>query len=167
MSSFSERLLGVHRELDELFLLHGECLLLGELRLGRSLLVAYRELLLLHLEHEEAQLLPRYAELGPRPRFPVVLYRGQHEKIRGMVDALVAAVALLDGSGRPVRRAILALFDRQTTFKHLLEHHDGAERDGLFAALDEAGLEPLADCVDAWWARRRAFDELVERARAL
>lgn len=167
VKSRSERLLGVHRELDELFVLHGEALLERELELAQALLLAYRALLFMHLEHEEAQLLPLYAELGPRARFPLVLYRGQHEKIRGMLDALVTATAALEGDSRAVRRAILALFDRHTTFKHLLEHHDGAERDGLFAALDEGAPASLDDGVDAWWARRRTYDELVARAGRL
>jgi hypothetical protein len=165
--TLSERLLAVHRELDELFLLHGECLLEGELELARAVLDGYRELLFLHLGHEEAQLLPRYAELGPLPRYPLVLYRGQHEKIRGMVDALVAGTAALSGEGQALRRSILALFERQTTFKHLLEHHDGAEREGLFARLDAVPSAELDDGADAWWQRRRDFDEVVLRARAL
>lgn len=165
--SLSERLLRVHRELDDLFLLHAECLLEHELELAREVLAGYRALLLLHLEHEESELLPRYAELGPLPRYPLVLYRGQHEKIRGMLDALVAGTSALNGEGPSLRRAILALFDRQTTFKHLLEHHDGAEREGLFARLAAASSAELERGVDAWWERRRAYDEIVGRARAL
>lgn len=167
MSSVSERLLGIHRELDELFALQGEALLERDLELAGALLRAYQELLLLHLEHEERELLPRYAALGPAPRYPVVLYTGQHAKLRGMLDDLSARVEALAGDGRPLRRAILALFDRQTTFKHLLEHHDGAEREGLFATLDAASAEPCDDGVEAWWARRRTYDELVERCRRL
>jgi len=167
VQSRSERLIGVHRELDELFLLHAECLLERELELARALLTGYRELLLLHLEHEEERLLPRYAELGPAPRFPVVLYRGQHEKIRGMLAALVAGTAAIQGDAASVRRAIFALFDRQTTFKHLLEHHDGAEREGLFATLAAIPPDELDDGVDAWWEQRRTYDALVARARAL
>lgn len=166
MTSRSERLLAVHRELDELFLLHAECLLDLELELAIELLGAYRELLFLHMRHEETVLLPRYAALGPLPRFPLVLYTGQHEKLRGMTDALVARTASLGGDPRAVRRAVLELFDRHATFKHLLEHHDGAERQGLFAALDAAPGE-LDDGTDAWWAERRAYDALAERARAL
>ena len=157
----------MHRELDELFLLHAECLLERELELAHSLLLAYRELLVLHLVQEEELFLPKYAELGPRPRFPLVLYTGQHEKIRGMVDALVAATGALGGDARVVRRGVLALFERHATFKHLLEHHDGAEQQGLFAALDTLPEGSLADVSVEWWHRRRAHDELVARAVAL
>lgn len=157
----------MHRELDELFLLHAECLLERELDLAHALLLAYRELLILHLEQEERILLPKYAELGPLPRFPLVLYTGQHEKIRGMVDALVSRTAALGGDPRTLRRAVLALFERHATFKHLLEHHDGAEQQGLFVALDTLAEGSLADVTAEWWNRRQAHDGLVARALAL
>jgi len=164
VASPSERLVAVHRELDELFLLHAECLLERQLELATELLGAYRELLFLHMEHEEKVLLPLYTRLGPLPRFPLVLYTGQHEKIRGMVDALVARTGRLGGDARAVRRGVLELFDRHATYKHLLEHHDGAERQGLFAALDAAPSEAFDDGTEAWWVARRAHDALVERA---
>jgi hypothetical protein len=165
--SVSERLVAVHRELDDLFVLHGESLLERELELARELFAAYRTLLFMHMEHEERVLLPRYAELGALPRFPLVLYTGQHEKIRSLADALERRTALIEGDRSGVRRSVLELFDRHATFKHLLEHHDGAERQGLFAQLDLAEREPFDDGADAWWERRRGFDALVERARKL
>ncbi len=166
------RLLEIHRELDEVFLLHAECLLQGEHGLGLAVLKGYRELLLLHMEHEERQLLPLYVTVGVAPRFPVVLYGGQHEKLRGMLDALVVRVAALEGRGRAVRRAVLGIFDQETTFKHLSEHHDAAERDGLFARLDLAvdaeRTEALVSrCWDEWWARRGALQGPILEAQAL
>src|SRR5690348_2396322 len=119
------------------------------------------------MEHEESRLLPRYERVGPAPRYPLVLYTGQHEKLRGMLEALVRRTAALGGDAPAVRRGILALFDAHTTFKHLLEHHDGAERDGLFATLDAAELGAPDDGADEWWARRRELDSVVARARAL
>ncbi|HEX5099917.1 MAG TPA: hypothetical protein VFV94_10475 [Polyangiaceae bacterium] len=165
--SLSERLVAIHRELDELFLLHAECLLERELDLANELLGAYRELLYLHMQHEEDVLLPRYSVLGPLPRFPLVLYTGQHEKLRGMLDVLVTRTKCLGGEARSVRRAVLDLFERHATFKHLLEHHDGAERQGLFAALDAAPSDEIDDGSEAWWDRRHAHEALAERARAI
>jgi hypothetical protein len=165
-------LLEVHRELDELFLVHGECLLAGELALARDVLSAYQGLLLLHMQHEETNLLPLYAQVGEVPRFPLVLYTGQHQKLRGMLAEIITRLRELSGDARAVRRGILAVFDRETTFKHLSEHHDGAERDGLFAGLD-ARLDPdrassVAErCWHEWWAERAKYQALVERALAL
>lgn len=166
------RLLEIHRELDDIFLLHGECLLQGELALAREALGAYRELLLLHMQHEERVLFPLYTEVGVAPRFPLVLYTGQHQKLLVLLDAIVERLSGLEGSGRTVRRQILALFDQETTFKHLSEHHDGAERDGLFARLDAAVTKEraaalLEPCWREWWARRSALQAPLMRAQAL
>jgi hypothetical protein len=165
-------LLEVHRELEEVFALHGECLLVGELPLGRELLLAYQELLLLHMQHEENLLLPLYAETGEAPRFPLVLYTGQHQKLRGMLETIIARLGELSGDSRSIRRGVLAIFDQETTFKHLNEHHDGAERGGLFARLDAhvqpGRAEPIVErCWSQWWAKRGEFAGLIERARAL
>jgi hypothetical protein len=166
------RLLEVHRELDEIFLLHGECLLAGELELGRDLLRAYRELLFLHMQEEETHILPLYAELGAAPRFPLVLYTGQHQKLRGMLSAIITQLDELTGDARAVRRGLLAVFDRETTFKHLSEHHDGAEREGLFSWLDarvapERASPLVTRCLDEWWAARSALETSLARAREL
>jgi hypothetical protein len=171
VSAFS-RLLEVHRELGEIFLLHGECLLAAELALGRDVLRSYRELLFLHMQHEETQILPLYAELGGAPRFPPVLYAGQHRKLRAMLTAIIASLDELAGDARAVRRGVLAVFDRETTFKHLEEHHDGAERDGLFAWLDahvapERASAIVEPCLQEWWAKRLEQEALLARARAL
>jgi hypothetical protein len=166
------RLLDVHRELDEVLLLHGECLLLGELGLAREVIDAYRELLLLHMRHEETLLLPLYAEIGEAPRFPLVLYTGQHQKLRSLLAAIIARLDELSGDARSLRRGVLAIFDQQTTFKHLSEHHDGAERDGLFAWLD-AQLDParaelvVEQCWQEWWAKRGEYQALLDRVRVL
>jgi hypothetical protein len=166
------RLLGVHRELDELFLLHGECLLASDLVLAKEVLSVYRELLLLHMQQEETLLLPLYVEVGIAPRFPLVLYTGQHEKLRGMLDAISSQANELDGQGRALRRGVLSLFDRITTFKHLSEHHDGAERDGLFSQLDarvapERASPLVQRCWDEWWGKRAALAAPVTRAQQL
>jgi hypothetical protein len=172
VSAAFSRLLEVHRELDEIFLLHGECLLLGELELGRGVLHVYRELLLLHMQHEETAILPLYAEVGPAPRFPLVLYTGQHEKLLGMLDAIINRLGELIGDARAIRRGVLAVLDRETTFKHLNEHHDGAERDGLFSWLDahvapESATRLVQKCLDEWWAKRALLESPLARARAL
>jgi hypothetical protein len=165
-------LLEVHGELGEIFLLHGECLLAGQLELACDVLSAYRELLFLHMEHEETQILPLYAELGGAPRFPLVLYTGQHQKLRAMLTALITRLAEITGDARTVRRGVLGLFDQETTFKHLEEHHDGAERDGLFSWLDahvaqERASAIVEPCLREWWTKRNEHEALLSRAREL
>jgi hypothetical protein len=172
VSQAFSRLLEIHRELDDIFLLHGECLLEGELDLAREVLETYRVLLQVHLQHEESVLFPLYLEVGVAPRFPLVLYSGQHQKLNALLDGIIRRMQGLRGRGPVVRRQILSVFDQETTFKHLVEHHDGAERDGLFARLDvavtreraEALLDPLWD---EWWNTRAAIATPLTRARSL
>ncbi|HET9959224.1 MAG TPA: hypothetical protein VFQ61_32265, partial [Polyangiaceae bacterium] len=71
-----------------------------------------------------------------------------------------------------LRRRVLALFDEHARFKHLLEHHDGAERSGFMAALDR-GASPdvrrslLDRSLSEWHERRGLLYPVLERARAL
>ena len=53
------------------------------------------------------------------------------------------------------RRFVIQLLELETTYKHLLEHHDGAERQGFFPALDEKSTpteraEVLTQCLGEW-----------------
>lgn len=172
MSQAFSRLLEVHRELDDIFLLHGECLLEGELDLAREVLETYRVLLQMHMQHEETVLFPLYLEVGVAPRFPLILYAGQHQKLNALLDSIIRRVRGLEGRGPIVRRQILSVFDQETTFKHLAEHHDGAERDGLFARLDVAVVRERAQALldplwDEWWNTRSAIAAPLTRARSL
>ena len=172
MSQPFSRLLEIHLELENIFLLHGECLLAGEFDLSRDVLESYRTLLQLHMQHEEAVLLPLYFDLGVAPGFPLVLYTGQHAKLNAMLDSISRHLAGLEGNGQAVRRQVLALFDRETTFKHLSEHHDGAERDGLFARLDAAVATDRAELLlsplwTEWWHVHSQQSAPLARARAL
>jgi hypothetical protein len=171
-SSFNE-LLPLHRELDELFALHQESLLAMELRLGRELLAAYRELIGLHMGHEEDELLSLFARAGHVEKWPAVLYTGQHEKMRGMLEQVDDALgSLIDQPSARPRRGIIALLDRETTYKHLGEHHDGAEREGLFPICDSVS-EPgertalVTRLVADWRNARRGFEPLIQRAHTL
>ncbi|HET9958962.1 MAG TPA: hypothetical protein VFQ61_30940, partial [Polyangiaceae bacterium] len=123
------RLAALHGELDEIFLLHQECLMLGHLELAEQVLAGFAELLALHAQHEETWFLPLYEVVGVEARFPLVLYRGQHRKMLGMVRSFQARTAELSRNRtmKPseLRRRVLALFDEHARFKHLLEHHDG------------------------------------------
>jgi len=147
-------LLEIHQALEETFALHQELLLGLELEAALETLGAYRELLELHMRHEEREVLSVFARAGDVPRWPPVLYTGQHEKMRGMLDRAAAGLEAM-ARERPanLRRAVIALLDFEATYKHLHEHHDGAEREGLF---------PTCDGVTTVDERR----QLVERLRA-
>lgn len=130
-------LLDFHADLEEVFALHQESLLLLRVESARALLSTYRELLALHMRHEEQTLLPVFARAGSVPKWPAVLYTGQHEKMRGMLERVASGLGSLPvGRASRLRRAVLALLDQEATYKHLHEHHDGAEREGLFPISD-------------------------------
>lgn len=132
MASFRD-LLRLHGVLEDLFLLHQEALLLLDVNAARELLAIYRELLAIHMHHEETRVL---LLLPPVKKWPKVLYTGQHEKMRAHLDAIEQRLTALS-TAAPDRRAVLALLDAEATYKHLEEHHDGAEREGLFPITDE------------------------------
>ena len=158
-------LLIVHEETDELFLRHQELLLERQLPAASAALRVYRELLELHMRHEEELLLPLYARSQPSPRWPFILYSGQHQRMRELLSAASEQLARLDVDS--VRsRDIIALLDQERTYKHLVEHHDGAEREGLFPALeralsDEQHLEITGRCLREW---RRLQEQLAADA---
>jgi hemerythrin-like domain-containing protein len=135
MTATLQDLLGLHERLDELFLSHQEALLEGNLAEARTILAAYQELLELHMRHEELVLLPRYQRLGTSPAWPIELYVSQHERMRELLRGAVERLAGIDENEAGWRRELIRLLDFERSFKHLAEHHDLAERRGLFPAL--------------------------------
>jgi iron-sulfur cluster repair protein YtfE (RIC family) len=141
MSTSFAQIAALHAQLDELFALHQELVLCDALARAGDLLAAYRELLALHMAHEETLLLPLY-ERGEGQRWPAELFIGQHEKMNLLLDRaageLAGAVTL---AGRQRRRAVLSLLERETAFKHLSEHHHLAEDQALFPVCDAVAAE--------------------------
>jgi hemerythrin superfamily protein len=158
-------LMELHAELDELFLLHQEALVERRFDLARELCAAYRRLLTTHMRHEEALILPIFERAGPVPRWPVVLYTGQHQKLLALLDQIEARLGSLAG-----RRGAIELISFEATYKHLLEHHDGAEREGLYPVVDrsaspEEQTRVLETVRTEWRAAVEREAELVARAR--
>ena len=159
----------LHAALDDVFLLHQEALVERRFELAAELLAAYRRLLQAHMRHEEELILPIFDRAGPVPRWPVVLYTGQHEKLRGLLDQIESGLDRLRREELG-RRGAIALLTFESTYKHLAEHHDGAERDGLYPVVDAAASpeehERLLARIEADWIRAcDAERPLVERAR--
>jgi len=151
-----ESLRALHRTLDAVFALHQELLVVLQLGLAREVFDSHLALLRLHMKHEEDWLLPAYCALGAWPRFPDVLYLGQHRKLILQLERI--RVRLSDGcfTQASTPRAALAILDLETSYKHLSEHHDQAEAQGLFKALD-AGM-PMSD---RYWLVQRCSDEFL------
>lgn len=150
-------LLEAHEKLEAAFALHQEALLLADLDSAREMFRQYRSLLSLHMRHEEEVVLVLFRRAGVIKKWPEVLYTGQHTKMNEFLERIEAALAALHpDAGRELRRGLIAVFDMEATYKHLVEHHDGAEREGLFPIVDSlqtAEDEPLIrQLLDQWRA---------------
>ncbi|CAM2064679.1 Hemerythrin domain-containing protein [Sulfidibacter corallicola] len=149
----------IHVQMAELFLRHQEALLDRDWPGASSALARFREGLLLHMEHEEGLLLPLMARAGKVERWPARVYLGEHEKLRRLLArATTQLEALPQATGRrDENRALLALLDFETTFKHLCEHHEQREEMALFPLLDQVSTiaerrDRLAQIEATWQA---------------
>lgn len=135
MTSFLE-ILGLHRELDELFLLHQEALLERDLGRALELFRRHRAAVQRHAQDEERELLPLYASVPRERRQAAEVFVQEHQRLHELLERIEAL--LLASFERPLdARAILHLIEREASCKHLFEHHDQRERTQLFPALDE------------------------------
>ena len=157
-----------HAELGELFLVHQECLLIGEIALAREVLAAYRSALRLHMQHEEELVMPIYLR-AESPRWPEELYTGQHEKLLALLDRVEAALTPLDRAG-VWRRAVIEVLEIETSFKHLVDHHHLAEDQAFYPTADAESTEAerariVEACRAQFTAASTASRDVVERAR--
>lgn len=162
-------LLETHDHLDELFLLHQEALIMMNFELASELLAAYRKLLAIHIEQEELELLPLFERAGAVPRAPVVLFTGQHRKLTSHLDKIALGLAEASQSEEP-RRLVIALLELETAFKHLNEHHDGAEVEYFYPTLEKMATsaehaDVVSRCWNQWNSARTEVLKLVSRAQ--
>lgn len=129
-----------HRELDELFLLHQEAVLLGRFDEAIKLLNCFKELHHLHMGFEDEKLIPKLDELGNRGRWPASLYTDEHAKVRELMEKTEDNLLSLSKgklSNKDLRREIIAFLDKEKTFKGLCEHHQEREEAGMLPELDK------------------------------
>lgn len=128
-----------HHDLDALFAQHQAALLRLRLDAAEASLNAYQTALLLHMGREEETILPLYRERGgERPGGGVDLFLFEHAKLKTQLDAIRQAMqALSNVPADRLEAPVLALLDRECTFKNLLMHHDTRERNMLYPRLDE------------------------------
>jgi hypothetical protein len=132
-------LVDVHTAIEDVFLAHQEALTLLDIGAARELLEIHGRLLELHMGHEEELLIPVFERAGRIAKWPTVLFTGQHRKMLGMLASVphrLAELASVPSQRR--RREMLRILDHETTYKHLVEHHEGAEREGLFPIADRS-----------------------------
>ncbi len=150
-------LIEIHQQLDAVFELTRELIVVGDgLHAGRAL-ATYRALTAGHAAAEEALLLPC---LPADARWPAELYSGQHVKLLVGMDRAVAVVAAIAAPAPRWRTMALCALDALIPVMHLAEHHHAAEELELFphasaalaaevAALGARDLERHADVLAA------------------
>ena len=136
-------LLRVHEKLDEMFLRHQEALLASDVNRAIEILICYEAKLLSHMRDEEELLLPIYEARTERiPGGPAELFLGEHKKMRGFISEFHQGLSRMRAEeGHRLRRSIIALMDRQSMYKNLVEHHDHREKNILYPWLDRITTE--------------------------
>lgn len=138
--SFGE-LLGLHKELEESFHRHQQALIRLDFAEAAKLLKDYETLLITHMTDEEETLIPIYAERAtPERGGAVELFLGEHRKMLELLADFKRQLAALP-SATDVEGDVIALFDDEAVFKHLVEHHDAREGKFLYPALDRVTSE--------------------------
>ncbi len=129
-----------HQELNQLFFLHQEAVLIGELPRAIETLHQFTKAHKLHKTFEDDHLLTRLAELADPGDWPPSLYRHEHNKIDDMLSRVEESVVRISASsqtGTALRIEIIELLDREKSFKGVCEHHQEREEAGMLPALDK------------------------------
>lgn len=127
-------LLAIHEELNELFLSHQEALLAADIRAAITRLAEYEQQLRLHMNDEEALLLPVYERAGRIPGGAIEFFTGEHRKMLEMLARINEHLKQL--SEPPAPRDLIRLFDEESRYKLLAEHHDQREQNIFYPTLD-------------------------------
>ena len=131
----------LHRELDEMFYEHQRALLDFNFRGALERLADYESALLSHMCDEEELLLPLYAERAEIARggardFFILEHGKMRRHLAHFREQLPKLLTLPEPS-----RALLKLLDQETTYKHIVEHHDEREEKFLYPALERFTTE--------------------------
>ncbi len=142
MGRLFREMMGVHEHLERLFAEHQDALVALDLDRAAEALARYDAEIRDHMRIEERVILPLY-ESRVEGAADAPLYRGEHRRLRLILDELrerVAGARAADGAER--RRQVIEIFDREAVVKNLLEHHDAREGNVLYPALDLAVAPP-------------------------
>lgn len=120
--------------------MHQEAVLLGRFDEAIQLLNCFKELHHLHMDFEDAKLIPKLDGLGDRGRWPASLYTDEHAKVQklmGKTEDNLRSLGKGQLSNKDSRREIIAFLDKEKTFKGLCEHHQEREEAGMLPELDK------------------------------
>lgn len=129
-----------HLELRELFTQHQEALLQARFHAAIASLLHFDARLAVHMSLEEKHLFPEFAKIERRTKWDVGLYEKEHEKVKQLYEKISNDLDWLSKQSfneSDMRRNIIALLDKEKTFKGLLEHHEDREVSAMLKELDE------------------------------
>jgi len=129
-----------HLDLRELFMQQQEFLLQGQLDEALTCLQHYDMCHQAHARLEERYLFPEFAKIEKQSRWDVDLYEKEHEKIASLFETISNDLHWLSEqqlTESQLRRNIIALLDKEKTFKGLTEHHEEREEEAMLKELDE------------------------------
>lgn len=147
-----------HLELRELFMQHQEALLQGHFDAAITHLTHYDTCHQAHATLEERYLFPEFARIDRQTKWDVSLYEKEHEKIAVLFENISDDLNWLSEqqlSDSQKRRNIIALLDKERTFKGLTEHHEEREEDAMLRELNEQLEQPhikelISDIKSTW-----------------
>ena len=129
-----------HLDLRELFTQHQEFLLQGQFDEALAYLSNYDICHQAHAELEERYLFPEFAKIERQSRWDISLYEKEHEKIASLFETISNDLYWLSEqqlTESQIRRNIIALLDKEKTFKGLTKHHEEREEEAMLKELDE------------------------------
>ena len=129
-----------HKDLHQWILFHQECLLLQHDEYAEMALVGFSDYLTTHIEFENNRLFP--AVDASQLRWPVAIYLKEHDKVLAFLTKVTRFFEqYVSLSGREKRLFLLEVLDAQSSFYHLLEHHEEREEQDIFDGIvDNDGL---------------------------
>jgi hemerythrin-like domain-containing protein len=129
-------LLDEHEHLGRLFDSHQRALLAKDIDNATLLLSKFQDDLLRHIRFEETSVLPKYVqEAGETEGGTLAIFQAEHRKLQEMIDSLRRATLHLF-SARDLDAQIIAIFEKETLFKGLFQHHAHREQNILIPRLE-------------------------------
>lgn len=119
---------------------HQEALIQAQFDEALALLKRYDACHHSHMLIEERYLFPEFELIDRQTRWDLSLYEKEHEKIRKLYSVIAEDTAWLKEQQfdhSQTMRNIIALLDKEKTFKGLTEHHEEREEDAMLKELDE------------------------------
>ena len=129
-----------HLELRDIFMQHQEALLQGHFDDAIKCLTHYDVCHQAHARLEECYLFPEFVKIERESQWDVSLYEKEHQRIVSLFGNVSKHLNWLSEqplSDSQLRRHIIALLDKEKTFKGLTEHHEGREEKAMMKELDE------------------------------